>query len=421
MKSQAGGGAAGAAAGAAGAGALALGEGEGAAVSPDTAWILRDRELFAAAHDIELVEDQFDQFDRDYDCEEEGEGEAEAAEGRECALCHREGNCDPVPGLADLYPVKEARQGEHGHLIDPRGTWMSAYPLMLGKNRTGWVHRLCALFCPRACIEGSHRWFNVAKEVRVSCVGALHRRGRRNRSMDPDNPTTNSITAQPTNQPTNHPAQVIRGRALKCTVCDRRGATVGCTARANCPVNCHFPCAVEAHGWLPAKMGVGVSPFVCRGGSQTNGSAADHHSVLTSINIRPPSVHFRPPRGGGRAGRRERAGAEGGPEQGAGGAGRALRPSACSCGGGSGSGSGGSGSGRAATGRRRAPALSLPNLGGGRRRSVLPRAGPGAAAAQGLLRLQGRLRGPGDVRVPPPGAYDVLHCMPHYMTLHYIT
>jgi hypothetical protein len=138
-------------------GRAAAGAEEGAAVPPEVARIVRDRERFAAENDLPLVEDQ---LDMDYDFEEE------TPEERECMLCHRVGNCDPVPGLADLYPIKEARQGKHGHLIDPRGIWMSSYPLVLNKTRSVWVHRLCALFCPRACIEGSHRWFNVAKEVR---------------------------------------------------------------------------------------------------------------------------------------------------------------------------------------------------------------------------------------------------------------
>ena len=75
-----------------------------------------------------------------------------------------------MPGLEKLYPV-EARKGAHAHMVDPTGVWMAAYPLVLTKSAQVWVHRLCALLCPRAFVEGP-RWFNVAKEARTCDANA---------------------------------------------------------------------------------------------------------------------------------------------------------------------------------------------------------------------------------------------------------
>lgn len=137
------------------------------AMSPEAARVLRERQRFADFFDIELVEDRFAVEEEDSD-DDEGEGDggrkAKAPEAaRSCALCKREGH--PVPGLEKLYPAG-ARKGSHAHMVDPTGVWMAAYPLVLTKSAQVWVHRLCALLCPRAFVEG-HRWFNVAKEVRT--------------------------------------------------------------------------------------------------------------------------------------------------------------------------------------------------------------------------------------------------------------
>lgn len=178
---------------AAAAAAAAAGGGGGVPMSPETARLIKDRQRFMEEFAIELVEDRFDLeygLDSDSDAagteEEEGAGggagadedagvgggrgvKGKAAGARRCALCKRE---ETLPGLEDLYPVLEHRDGEHGHMIDPRGEWMCTYPLLLGNkgSRKAWVHRLCALFCPRAFMEG-HRWFNVGKEVRVRVMG----------------------------------------------------------------------------------------------------------------------------------------------------------------------------------------------------------------------------------------------------------
>lgn len=50
------------------------------------------------------------------------------------------------------------------HLLDLSGMWVSKYALVIKKNESAWVHRMCALFANGAYMQ-CHRWYGVAKSV----------------------------------------------------------------------------------------------------------------------------------------------------------------------------------------------------------------------------------------------------------------
>lgn len=57
--------------------------------------------------------------------------------------------------------------------------------------------------------------------------------------------------------------ELRRGRVMPCTVCNTKGATVGCSA-PSCSANVHLTCAVTAEQWrLPVPWLKEGNPFLC--------------------------------------------------------------------------------------------------------------------------------------------------------------
>jgi hypothetical protein len=55
--------------------------------------------------------------------------------------------------------------------------------------------------------------------------------------------------------------EMSRGSQLKCSLCVKSGATIGC-CMASCPRTFHFPCALQ-DGWEPT-ISIAVTPFFCQ-------------------------------------------------------------------------------------------------------------------------------------------------------------
>jgi hypothetical protein len=117
-------------------------------------------------------------------------------------------------GLKFLQEVYEVDPGEtfleDRCGVDPKGVWASVFPVDLGvtQSKPAWVHLVCALFSPLTWLR-AFQWHNLKVEIR-------------------------------------------RSQTLECSVCKKRGATVGCIIQ-RCKYMIHVPCALS-NGWQPTIL-----------------------------------------------------------------------------------------------------------------------------------------------------------------------
>ena len=96
------------------------------------------------------------------------------------------------------------------------------HPLIVGKRRL-WIHGDCAVFSPRSFVTGTNensKWFNISSELR-------------------------------------------RGEGLKCSLCEKSGATLGCSV-PSCRLNYHIPCAQRQGEWQKRDEEGRSIPFYCK-------------------------------------------------------------------------------------------------------------------------------------------------------------
>ncbi|XP_070265183.1 histone-lysine N-methyltransferase SETDB2 isoform X4 [Myotis yumanensis] len=92
--------------------------------------------------------------------------------------------------------------------------------------------------------------------------------------------------------------EIFRGRRLKCTFCDEKGATVGCDKKS-CPKNYHFFCAKNDHAVLHTGSG-GIYKVFCQEHAPSRETQSAHFSGVqrkrkktdhsTSISVQVPKL-----------------------------------------------------------------------------------------------------------------------------------